>query len=52
MNLKELLDNSKDNTISGQKWHMLRQAIVKRLLSAGNATIAELSSELQSSVQR
>jgi hypothetical protein len=50
MNLKDLLDNSKDNTLSGQKWHMLRQAIVKLLLSSGNATIAEISSELQSSV--
>ncbi len=50
MSLKDLLDNSKDKSLSGQKWHMLRQAIVKRLLSAGNATIAELSSELQSSV--
>jgi predicted NBD/HSP70 family sugar kinase len=50
MNLKDLLDISKDNSLSGQKWHMLRQSIVKRLLSAGNATIAELSSELQSSV--
>lgn len=50
MSLKDLLDNSTDKSLSGQKWHMLRQAIVKRLLSAGNATIAELSSELQSSV--
>ena len=50
MNLKNLLDNSTDTSLSGQKWHMLRQAIVKRLLSSGNATIAELGSELQSSV--
>ena len=50
MSLKDLLDVSKDKSLSGQKWHMLRQAIVKRLLSAGNATIAELSSELQSSI--
>ncbi|MBA4275947.1 ROK family protein [Flavobacterium sp.] len=50
MSLKDLLDISKDKSLSGQKWHMLRQAIVKRLLSAGNATIAELSSELQSSI--
>lgn len=50
MSLKDLLDNSKDSTLSGQKWHMLRQSIVKRLLSNGNATIAELSSELQFSV--
>lgn len=50
MSLKDILDVSKDKSLSGQKWHMLRQAIVKRLLSAGNATIAELSSELQSSI--
>lgn len=50
MNLKNLLDISSDNSLSGQKWHILRQSIVKHLLSHGNATIAELSSELQSSV--
>ena len=50
MSLKDLLDNSKDRSLSGQKWHILRQAITKRLLSNGNSTIAELSSELQSSV--
>lgn len=50
MSLKDLLDISKDKSLSGQKWHMLRQCITKRLLSGGNATIAELSTELQSSV--
>ena len=50
MSLKNLLEISSDNSLSGQKWHMLRQSIVKRLLSNGNATLAELSSELQSSV--
>jgi predicted NBD/HSP70 family sugar kinase len=50
MSLKDLLDSSKERSLSGQKWHMLRQAITKRLLSDGNATIAELSSELQSSI--
>lgn len=50
MNLKDLLDSNTDDSLSGQKWRILRQSIVKRLLSAGNATIAELSSELQSSV--
>ena len=50
MSLKDLLDASTDNSLSGQKWHMLRQSIIKRLLSTGNATIAELGSELQSSV--
>lgn len=50
MNLKDLLDNSTDKSLSDQKWHMLRQTIIKRLLSSGNATITELSSELQSSV--
>ena len=50
MNLKDLLDNSIDKSLSNQKWHMFRQAIIKRLLSNGNATITELSFELQSSV--
>lgn len=50
MSLKDLLDNSKDRTLSGQKWHILRQSITKRLLSNGNSTIAELGTELQSSV--
>jgi predicted NBD/HSP70 family sugar kinase len=50
MSLKDILDISKDKTLSGQKWHFQRQTITKYLLSGGNATIAELSSELQSSV--
>lgn len=50
MSLKNILDLSKDKSLSGQKWHMLRQSIVKHLLSNGNSTIAELSTELQSSV--
>ncbi len=50
MNLKDLLDNNVDTTLSDYKWQMLRQAIVKRLLSIGNATITELSMDLQSSV--
>jgi predicted NBD/HSP70 family sugar kinase len=50
MSLKDLLDSSTDNSLSGQKWRIIRQSIVKRLLSAGNATISELSTELQSSV--
>ncbi|MEG0850450.1 MAG: ROK family transcriptional regulator [Flavobacterium sp.] len=50
MSLKDLLDNSKDKSLSEQKWHMLRQFITKRLLTGGNATIAELSAEIQSSV--
>jgi predicted NBD/HSP70 family sugar kinase len=50
MNLKDLLDNSIDKSLSDQKWHMFRQTIIKRLLSNGNATITELSAELQSSV--
>jgi predicted NBD/HSP70 family sugar kinase len=50
MSLKDLLDVSKNKTLSGQKWHLLRQSITKRLLSQGNLTIAELSIELQSSV--
>ncbi|WP_432221462.1 ROK family protein [Flavobacterium sp. TMP13] len=50
MSLKNLLDTSTDSSLSGQKWHILRQSIVKHLLSSGNATIAELSAELQSSI--
>lgn len=50
MSLKDLLDNSKYKSLSEQKWHMLRQFITKRLLTGGNATIAELSAEIQSSV--
>ncbi len=50
MSLKDLLDSNTDDSLSGQKWRILRQSIIKRLLSAGNATISELSSELQSSV--
>ena len=50
MDLKSLLDVSADESLSGQKWHILRQTIVRSLLSNGNATIAELSFELQSSV--
>nr|WP_315203528.1 ROK family transcriptional regulator [uncultured Flavobacterium sp.] len=50
MSLKDILDVSKDKNLSGQKWHIIRQTITKCLLSNGNATIAELSSELQSSV--
>jgi predicted NBD/HSP70 family sugar kinase len=50
MNLKELLGNSKDSSLSGQKWHMLRKSIIKHLLTAGNATIADISNTLQSSV--
>lgn len=50
MVLKNLLANSSDNTLSGIKWHSLKQSIVKCLLSVGDATIAELSTELQSSI--
>lgn len=50
MILKNLLANSIDNTLSGIKWHSLKQSIVKCLLSVGDATIAELSTELQSSI--
>ncbi len=50
MNLKDLLNSNIDKGLSDYKWHMLRQSIIKRLLSSGNATITELSSELQSSV--
>lgn len=50
MTLKELLDNNVDSTLSDYKWQLFRQTIVKRLLSIGNATITELSMDLQSSV--
>ncbi|WP_165021251.1 ROK family transcriptional regulator [Dysgonomonas sp. ZJ279] len=50
MTLKDLLVNSSDNSLSGVKWHTLKQSIVKCLLSIGDATIAELSAELQSSI--
>lgn len=50
MNLKDLLNYNVDKTLSNYKWQVLRQAVVKRLLSTGNATITELSMDLQSSV--
>lgn len=50
MNLNDLLSPISDNTLSSMKWHFLRQSIVKSLLSLGNSTIAELSTELQSSI--
>lgn len=50
MNLKSLLINNSENSLSGTKWHTLKQSIIKSLLSIGNTTIAELSSELQSSI--
>jgi len=50
MTLKDLLADSPDNSLSGIKWHTLKQSIVKCLLSIGDATILELSTELQSSI--
>ena len=50
MSLRDLLTNNIDNTLSGMKWHTLKQSIVRFLLSSGDATIAELSAELQSSI--
>jgi predicted NBD/HSP70 family sugar kinase len=50
MTLKDLLADSPDNSLSGIKWHTLKQSIVKCLLSVGDTTISELSAELQSSV--
>jgi len=50
MTLKDLLSDSPDNSLSGIKWHTLKQSIVKCLLSIGDATILELSTELQSSI--
>lgn len=50
MTLKDLLRDSLDSSLSGIKWHTLKQLIVKCLLSVGDATILELSTELQSSI--
>ncbi len=50
MSLKDLLADSNDNNLSGLKWHTLRQSILRSLLSFGDVTIAELSSQLQSSI--
>lgn len=50
MGIRDLLTNNIDNTLSGMKWHTLKQSIVRFLLSSGDATIAELSAELQSSI--
>lgn len=50
MTLRDLLADSPDNSLSGIKWHTLKQSIVKCLLSIGDATILELSTELQSSI--
>jgi predicted NBD/HSP70 family sugar kinase len=50
MNLKDLLSSNIDKGLSDYKWNMIRQSIIKYLLSKGNATITELSLELQSSV--
>lgn len=50
MTLKDLLADSPDNSLSGIKWHTLKQSIAKCLLFRGDATILELSTELQSSI--
>jgi predicted NBD/HSP70 family sugar kinase len=50
MTLKKILSNNLDSSLSGIKWHSLKQSIVKYLLFTGDATISELSNELQSSV--
>lgn len=50
MGIRDLLSNNIDNTLSGMKWHILKQSIVRFLLTSGDATIAELSTELQSSI--
>lgn len=50
MILRDLLGNSTDTTLSSMKWHSLKQSIVKYLLSVGDATIAELSTDLHSSI--
>lgn len=50
MSFNALLKESKDDSLSGVKWHILKQSIVKSLLVDGDSTIADLSSNVQSSI--
>lgn len=50
MTFNSLLRESKDNSLSGTKWHALKQSIVKSLLVQGDSTIADLSTNVQSSI--
>lgn len=50
MSFNQLLKESKDESLSGVKWHVLKQSIVKSLLTQGDSTIADLSTNIQSSI--
>lgn len=50
MLFNELLQESKDESLSGVKWHILKRSIVKSLLTHGDSTIADLSNNIQSSI--
>lgn len=50
MSFNTLLKESKDDSLSGVKWHTLKQSIVKSLLTDGDSTIADLSANVQSSI--
>ena len=50
MSFNELLRGSKDESLSGVKWHLLKRSIVKSLLTQGDSTIADLSANIQSSI--
>lgn len=50
MNLSDLIDISDTLSLSAQKLLLLKKSIIKRLSMSGEATIAELSSELTFSI--
>lgn len=50
MSLNLLLQECKNESLSGAKWRLLRRSIVKSLLTQGDSTIADLSLNIQSSI--
>lgn len=50
MSLNLLLQEYKDESLSGAKWHLLKRSIVRSLLTQGDSTIADLSASVQSSI--
>lgn len=50
MTLNLLFEENKEDSLSGNKWHALRKAIVKSLLVQGDSTISDLSINVQSSI--
>ena len=50
MSLNLLLQEYKEDSLSGSKWHVLKQSIIKNLLVGGDSTIADLSVGVQSSI--